>query len=159
MGDFTAALRSAMNGQIEAYSRLGDLLKLEHTALRDLDRAALDRCGALRAPLLAEIEQLDREFATLLGPKRNDTPALQLVLERVPSSCHADINHQWQALKEVAERCQMQNEVNGKIIARNRQDVEHIAQIFFRALNGGTTTYAQNGRIAESRTSSTNVTA
>lgn len=136
--------------QLSAFTELDAILQDEHRALLNQDREALNQCLVRRAPVLAQIESLDDRVAACLRtlrvePSRAGVEQCFANLSPVPRQRAQSV---FAALREVAERCRKQNEINGKVIVHRQRNADRVLRILSGNTSPGSATYAPDGRVA-----------
>ncbi len=149
-------LSELIGQQYAAFVKLGDLLTDEHRALQARDREEIDRCGTRRQPLLALIEALDRRLAACIQTlKIEPTRAgVEQFLAKLPSAIRQRACSNFSALRDAADRCRNQNDINGKIVAHNQHNADRILKILSGSSSAGSATYAPDGRVSPQSLSS-----
>lgn len=108
------------------------LLDEEREALKSRDTDALERIIRDKANHLSSLEsnakQRTQIVQSLPGAKQvgadQKTLWLQLLAEQIPQ-----LLEQWEELGQLFQRCQAENEINGRLLSRNKQVFNRILSI------------------------------
>jgi len=87
--------------------------------------------------LVAELDQLDQQRRQLSG---------SIDFAQFLSQSSPELNQAWQALRDKIQRCQQQNEVNGRMLNRRNQIAQETLNILTGRSNGDETTYGPGGK-------------
>lgn len=122
-----------LNGDIAACEALLKLLEAEREALAARDMVTLDTIIEQKATTLATLEQSARVRSEWLREYVQTSPEAGATGEPMWDSLLAGnapaLVQSWQRLKDLQIRCRAENEVNGKIIARNQKTYARLLDI------------------------------
>lgn len=157
MNGNVSELAEAVAQQFSAFTELDTILQDEHRALLDRDRDGLNQCVARRAPVLAQIESLDNQVAACLRALRVEPSraGVEQCFANLSPAVRQRAQSVFAALREVAERCRKQNEINGKVIVHRQRSADRVLRILSGNTSPGSVTYAPDGRVAAQSLSTT----
>jgi flagella synthesis protein FlgN len=143
--------------QTRAFTELVALLSLEHQALLANDADALNSCAVRRGPLLASIEELDGHMAGCVKTHRIEPTrsGIERFLAQLPPAPRQVALSDFAALRDIAQRCRDQNEVNGKVIAQNQRTAQRLMRALRGAAADSAETYSASGQADTQGPSST----
>lgn len=104
-----------LDRQLEALSRVLELLGDEHDALLERDAAGLELVTASKADALARADELERH-------RRELAPTLA-EMERFAQD--PAIAGRWERLLDLTRQCRERNDANGRLIRRQQARVEN----------------------------------
>jgi flagellar biosynthesis protein FlgN len=120
--------RSHLRQDISACQTLLGLLDAERQALKARDPEQLEDVIQNKTTLLQHLEQSARQrsqWVALSGAKqKSETAWLSLLAKLDPT-----MESTWREFKDLLKVCQEQNEINGKLLARNQQVFERLLAI------------------------------
>ncbi len=147
--------------QLTAFSELSLVLEEEHRALVSRDPSALSQIAGKRTSLLSQIENFDKTMAALLQALR--APAsragIESLLETLAPTNRTRATRDFAALREIAEKCRDQNEVNGRIIAQSQRTTQQLLRILRGNIASNPDTYSSSGNVDPASPPSTLATA
>lgn len=119
MANLEQAVAATLQRELDGMNRLEAVLGQEQDALRRRDAQALSTLAGEKQRLVDEIELPGRERQALLQGTAGDVghtliatrPALQAL---------------WQELQGAVQRCQAQNQVNGILLEKGRQQAQQL---------------------------------
>lgn len=122
-------LKNHIKQDIQACTQLLQLLDEERQALKSRDLEKLEEIIQNKATNLQHLEQSARLRGTWVTqnsePSETQEKAWLALLRQNPPS----IEEQWQKFKTLLQQCQEQNEINGKLLARNQQVFSRLLSI------------------------------
>lgn len=130
-------MRLILDESIRAAREMLLELAAERGALESRDVYALERCAEKKNRLTAELEKLEQERTMLL-----DTEGLSKAPDAMATD--AGLKEGWEVLLAVLSECQHQNAVNGVIVRRQREQVQHLLGML-RGERQETGTYSASG--------------
>ncbi|MFW2374726.1 MAG: flagella synthesis protein FlgN [Gammaproteobacteria bacterium] len=117
--------------------QLYQCLSDEHDALRDNQYESIMSLAEQKQSLVGVLNELDQQRLQLSGT----TDFAQFLSRSRP-----DLSQVWQTLREKIQRCQQQNEVNGRILNRRNQIARDTLNILTGRSNDDETTYGPSGK-------------
>ena len=115
-----------LQGELAMLARLEVVLGLEMSALERRDIDALTENTKEKQDLISSIEKLGRERRALLqgAGVATDKEAVQALVEAEPA-----LRGQWSELESVLLRCQQQNQINGILLEKGKQQTRRLLGI------------------------------
>ncbi len=114
--------------ELQAVSRLMELLLQEHAALAAQDADALEKTAHAKQQQLSKIESWEQERNQLLT--RAGHPATQAGMEQyLDAHNNPQLTRLWQQLLGLSGKCHHQNQVNGGIVETGRQHIQRALAI------------------------------
>lgn len=131
---------------VSACRNLVALLEQEREALKSRDLATLEDVIQNKSANLLHLEQSAKQRSAWIAPhvKPNDTAEnawLALIGSHKPQ-----IQQTWDELRNLLRECQEQNEINGKLLARNQQVFSRLLDIVRGKDESGPLYTAKGGR-------------
>ena len=117
--------------------QLYQCLSDEHDALRNNQYEIIMSLAEQKQSLVSQLDELDQQRLQLSG----NTDFTKFLALSSPQLSQA-----WQALREKIQRCQQQNEVNGRILKRRNQIARETLNIITGRCNEDETTYGPGGK-------------
>ncbi len=119
---FLAILQQEL-GQL---AQLESVLGLENEALKQRDTDAIAKNSSDKQSLISSIESLGRQRLALLqaAGKGTDKDSVLAFVNAEPK-----LQEQWGELEAILLRCQKQNQVNGMVLEKSRQQTQQILGI------------------------------
>lgn len=133
-------MRLILDESIRAAREMLLELAAERGALESRDVYALERCSEKKNQLTAELEKLEQERTMLLDSQG-------LAGSPDPMAVDTGLKEGWEVLLAVLSECQHQNSVNGVIVRRQREQVQHLLGML-RGERQDTGTYTASGETA-----------
>lgn len=117
------ALQLALQQETAIAQRLYEVLAQEQSALQRLDSHSIQALAQEKARLLAA---LDDQLAQRqkLWPNGHTDGALTAFIANLPALQAAPLQQLANQLRDLLQRCQQQNDINGRIISASRRSVE-----------------------------------
>lgn len=135
---------------VSACRNLLQLLEQERDALKARDLTALEDIIQNKSANLLHLEQSAKQrsvWAASLKQPKDSVEDTWLALLR---TCKPQVEQTWSELKELLRECQEQNEINGKLLARNQQVFSRLLSIVRGQDESGPLYTAKGGRGAGS---------
>lgn len=112
--------------QISGAEELLETMQLENDALVKRDLEALQESAAHKSELSKTLEALgNKQKAFLEAHGQNNSPdGMDAYLASLPKAAHLALEQKKEQLLELLEKCQIQNLINGNIIAASKQSAE-----------------------------------
>lgn len=126
--DCVQALISGVQSDIHDYQALERLLQSQHAQLKARQTDVLLTQLPLQQALIAKLQQAAAARSQLLQHLgiTADEHGMRLLLQRLPSNVRECLNPLWQTLNQLVERCQLQNEVNGRLLACQYEVIQRL---------------------------------
>ncbi len=139
-----ASLRQHIRQETDACSTLLGLLHTEREALKSRDVDKLEEVIQAKSAFLLQLEQGARQRSQWVPQKTpggQKSEALWLdLLRRLDPTLESD----WEGFRDLLKQCQDQNEINGKLLARNQQVFARLLSIV-RGQNENSPLYTPKG--------------
>lgn len=141
------AIAVQLQGDIAACEALLQLMQDERAALQARDSEALGQIIEDKASHLIKLEQSALTRAEWARNLKSDSPenAWGELLENLQQP---ELAQQWQQLKQLMDECRVQNEVNGKLLARSQHTFGRLLNIM-RGQSDAPALYNQKGSRAQ----------
>lgn len=143
-------LAAHITQDISTCEGLLQLLSAERQALKQRDLELLDNIIEQKSRNLSALEESARVRArwvkASVAPKQGPEQAWQSLLSRFP----VELQERWQTLKDLFVECQVQNDVNGKIIARKQNTYNQLLGLV-RGQPSASKLYTAKGAASHSR--------
>lgn len=142
-------VHSQLSSDIVSCETLLQLLQEERQALAERDLAALDTIIEKKTAALIDLETSAKVRASWVKTfvdnhnlQVHDAKSIwdALIEETAPAMLQT-----WQKLKELQQKCKQENEVNGKIIARNQKTFARLLEIM-RGQTAAPNLYSSSGK-------------
>ncbi len=121
-------------------------LEQEHLALQDLHSKDLEQIVREKQQTTEALEQQVRLHGALLSQmglaQEKDATSRLIATEPSPA-----LSKLWQDIRETAERCQKQNEINGQIIEASRQQTQRAIEVLIPHADNRKPVYGRKGRL------------
>ena len=137
-------VRSLIEGDINACTALLNLLEQEREALKERSQERLEEILQAKADHLCHLEnsaKIRSEWAELYNAGGQ---SLEEKWHAIIAQQSSDIATLWHRLKDLLQNCRRENEVNGKILARNQKTFSRIISIL-RGQSTSTNLYTSKG--------------
>ncbi len=118
-----------LDAEIEAASRLLDLLQREHTALKTRAVEDLELVAREKRACTDDIQTLCHRRMACLDLHGFGTGGVRAWMAACPDAERSAVEWRWRRLAEVMARAQRQNDTNGAIIAASRRGTEQALAI------------------------------
>ena len=129
--DVTTDLKSLLKAELIGYTNLFDILKQEKRLLIERNFDVFAEVLESKHQLVNQLNQLATHRIKVLQALKlepNEVGVLALI-ERQPEFGREQLLGDWQAIKDLVERCNRQNEVNAKIAHRAQATSRQILNI------------------------------
>jgi len=136
-----AEAKACLEALLAAAVRLERCLQEEAEALQGTDPARLEAAVAAKDALFGEIETTWSRLRQALAPAAHDDDWTR-ALEHDPH-----LRQPWQHLRERLNRCQIQNEINGRQIGHGLAATRRALEVLRGADGGAGSTYDARGRL------------
>lgn len=115
-----------LQNELAHMSRLEAVLKVEKTALEQRNVDLLKKNTQEKQSLISSIESLSQERSNLLQAAgvAPDKASVLAFIQAQPA-----LKAKWDELEAVLERCQKQNQVNGMILEKGKQQTQELLNI------------------------------
>lgn len=122
------AIQSQISSDIHACESLLSLFKSEREALKMRDTDSLDKILQDKSTYMEKLEQSAtmRQQWTRQVAQNDPEVAWNDLLSSLKGS---DVKEQWLTLKKLFKRCKEENEINGRLVARNQQVYGRLIEI------------------------------
>lgn len=126
-------LQDHIGQDIDACRNLLQLLEQEREALKSRDVDALEEVIQKKSGNLMHLEQSARQRSAWVAQQQNrqqqNQPSAQpkpkekaeAVWQALIRATKPEVKNQWEEFRALLRQCQEQNEINGKLLARNQQ--------------------------------------
>lgn len=148
MNQALTALHTNLRSDLASLDTLIGLLMEERQAVIQRDLETLDRVNSSKNASLAKLDQTGIERDALLARMQlgADPDQLQRFLSLPETETSEPGIHQtWAALRQRLLEVRRENEINGKLISRNRQTLTHLVNLL-RGQTGPTGVYGRSGQ-------------
>jgi len=127
----TQQLQSILQAELEAASQLLSLLKGERDALTESNADVMNDMSAKKQPLLVSLEQLGRQREAVLQAAgfSSGKDGLEAFVENQTERDAVILNTVLNSLREAAQACRDNNQINGGIVNVNRQYLQKAMSI------------------------------
>jgi flagella synthesis protein FlgN len=131
---------------IDACRNLLQLLNQEREALKSRDLTALEDVIQSKSANLLHLEQSAKQRSTWIAGKVNPNNPAEAAWQTLLRSHAPHVQKNWDELRELLQECQEQNEINGKLLARNQQVFSRLLDIVRGKDENGPLYTAKGGR-------------
>ena len=127
----TQQLQSILQAELDAASQLLGLLKGERDALTESNADVMNEMSAKKQPLLVLLEQLGRQREAVLQAAgfSSGKDGLEAFIENQTERDALVLNTVLNSLREAAQACRDNNQINGGIVNVNRQYLQKAMSI------------------------------
>lgn len=142
------ALHSNLRNDLGSLDTLIGLLMEEREAVIHRDLETLDRVNTDKNTKLAKLDQTGIERDALLARMQlnaNPDQLQQFLSLPETEASEPGIHQTWAALRQRLLEVRRENEINGKLISRNRQTLSHLVNIL-RGQHGQPGVYGRSGQ-------------
>jgi len=124
-------LHSILQAELNAASQLLNLLKGERDALTESNADVMNDMSAKKQPLLVSLEQLGRQREAILQAAgfSSGKEGLEAFIENQTERDAHILNNVLNPLREAAQACRDNNQINGGIVNVNRQYLQKAMSI------------------------------
>lgn len=130
--------------ELQAVSRLMELLLQEQAALAAHDPGALEKAAHDKQQQLSKIESWEKERNQLLS--RSGHPETQAGMEQyLKAQSHPQLDRLWQQLLSLSAQCHHQNQINGGIVETGRHHIQRALAVL-RGVNPAAELYGPAGK-------------
>jgi len=136
-----------IQAQSTQLNTLIELLAEENIALVNRDADQLQSLNTQKTDLTQQLEALTQQQNALLKKLGLDPTqeGLQSFVNKLSGPILQRVSQHHQALSQALEQCQQQNNINGQIIAANRQSIETALSVLHGQTPGNKLTYGPSG--------------
>jgi flagellar biosynthesis/type III secretory pathway chaperone len=148
MDNIQSRFADLLQSELTQLGRLEHVLQQEHTLLAQQDSAGLVENAKEKQSLIVSIESHGRERLQLLqaAGKGTDKEAVLAFVDTNPQ-----LRDQWEQLEAVLLRCQKQNQVNGMLLEKGKQQTQQLLDILLgEGKRKGTELYDAKGTTSSS---------
>ena len=134
--------------EIELFTLLLQKFQAEKEILKKRDTDALNLLQAEKAPIVEELENLQKECIGIMAESgfKDSLKDIENYFLQQPASIQKALRDTWQQLVTLGEKCRMENLTIGGIVELNRLQIETALGIL-RGSKGITTGYNTKGRL------------
>lgn len=124
-------LATLMREELAAVEELRQLLQREYAALKSRDLAGLEQTVQEKQVCADRLRKLIADRLDYLRERgiAADTRSLTAYVDTLPAAERVDVDKLWAELEQATGQVRAQNEVNGAVIAANRNHVERALAI------------------------------
>ncbi|AFJ02601.1 Flagellar biosynthesis protein FlgN [Methylophaga frappieri] len=124
-------MQSTLKSESQIANEFANLLQVERQALMDRDETKLNHCLKQKQPLVRQLEALGRQRELIL--KQAGFPAdrqgmAAFIANQLPAQAET-LQKMLASLKQTAQACQQNNQINGGIVSVNRQYLQRAMSI------------------------------
>lgn len=135
-------LRSIMMQEIECAEKLLDVLGREEGFLKERDIEGITNTASEKARLVARMEELGGQRHNMTT--RSHEPKNPAFMDSLDTRGSQALSIMWRQLRELLDRCQTQNQINGHAIQTITKYVERTVQIL-QGVSGAPSVYGADG--------------
>lgn len=114
-------LQQHLQQDISACRNLLQLLEQEREALKTRDLENLEDIIQNKSANLLHLEQSARQRSAWVAQQQKPTEKAEAIWLGLIRSTQPDAQREWEEFRILLRQCQEENEVNGKLLARNQQ--------------------------------------
>jgi flagella synthesis protein FlgN len=114
-------LQQHIGQDISACRNLLQLLEQEREALKARDVEKLETVIQNKSANLLHLEQSARQRSAWVAKQQKPSEKAETVWQTLISTTKPDAQREWEEFRALLRECQEQNEINGKLLARNQQ--------------------------------------
>jgi flagella synthesis protein FlgN len=114
---------------ISACRNLLQLLEQERDALKARDLTALEDVIQNKSANLQHLEQSAKQRSIWVASQKQPKDSVEDTWLALLRTCKPQVEQTWGELKDLLRECQEQNEINGKLLARNQQVFSRLLSI------------------------------
>ncbi|NOQ93845.1 MAG: flagellar protein FlgN [Methylophaga sp.] len=124
-------IQSILQAELDTASQLLVLLKGERNALTESNADVMNEMSAKKQPLLVKLEQLGRQRESVLQTAgfSSGKEGLEAFVENQTAQDAHRLNRVLDSLREAAQGCRENNQINGGIVNVNRQYLQKAMSI------------------------------
>ena len=139
-------LQSVLQAELESASQLLKLLNNERGALTESNADIMNEMMAQKQPLIVNLEQLGRQREAVLQAAgfSSGKEGLEAFIENQSEQDSVMLNSLLSSLKETAQACKDNNQINGGIVNVNRQYLQKAMNIL-RGRDDSPSSYGPGG--------------
>lgn len=143
-------LQSTLQAELKSASQLLNLLNDERSALTETNADIMNDMTAKKQPLIISLEQLGRQRENILQAAgfSSGKEGLEAFIENQPEQYSISLNSLVNLLKETAQACKDNNQINGGIVNVNRQHLQKAMNIL-RGRNDDPSSYGPGGEYTD----------
>jgi flagella synthesis protein FlgN len=119
-------IEALLDQEIDGARRLLEALTQEHESLQQRDIESIERAVSAKQQWVTQLEALGKQFKQQVG---DDAAQVVETLTRLDPAGTRGLLERWNRLCALADDCQRQNQVNGRIIESGRVQAERILTI------------------------------
>lgn len=135
--------------------KLHNLLVEEHRVVELRDAEQLHQIASYKQDMVLELEQselaIQREMRSRSLPLNNE--GIHQLIHSYPENDAEALDKLWEQLADIADKCQVQNQVNGRIIMASQASIQQAQGILTGTLNSGV--YTRRGKTEYSKANHT----
>jgi flagella synthesis protein FlgN len=134
--------------EIQLISALLKILRQEYAAMANNDLPAIETQVNIKQELVKNIQENEQNFAAQMENTgiRLDQQGIDAALEGVDPREKQKVISFWDELRDLAEQCQRQNEINGRVLEINKINTQRLLNILRGQMPETQTTYGPSGK-------------
>jgi flagella synthesis protein FlgN len=134
--------------EIKLVSALLDVLRQEYAAMANNELPALETQVNKKQELVKNIQENEQNFARQMENTgiSLDQQGINTALEGVDPRVKQKVIAFWDELRDLAEECQRQNEINGRVLEINKINTQRLLNILRGQMPETQTTYGPSGK-------------
>lgn len=142
-------MAQVLQQESEQVAALAAILESEYEVLQERDADRLAEIVTLKEGKLRELGELAEQRTSVLGQAGigADREGFTQFLDSDPSGA---LLQQWAEVEEALQRCQHQNQVNGKLLDIGKHQAEELLSVLLGRESGASKLYDRNGNTSTS---------